>query len=182
VSEPKKTDRMTWVFVAVLLVGAVLMGWQETSVGIMPEGTEAPLFIVDRLSGPPIELSALKGKVVVVNFWATWCPPCREEIPYLIQAVKDSEAKGVTLVAISNDELNGQREAVTEFLKAYPGLAPYAALGRPEIGFAYQVKALPSVFIIDREGRVRASHQGQASERQLRRWIEEAVEPDKHDE
>jgi thiol-disulfide isomerase/thioredoxin len=177
VSEPKKTDRMTWVFVAALLVGAVMLGWQDAGGDLIPEGTTAPLFIVERLAGPPVELSALKGKVVVVNFWATWCPPCREEMPYLLQIVKDYEAKGVTLVAISNDDLAGQREAVANFVKGHPGLEKYAALGRPEIGFAYQVKALPSVFIVDREGRIRASHQGQASERQLRRWIEEAVEP-----
>ncbi len=176
-SEPQKTDRVTWAFVAVLLVGAVVMGWQEVHTGIFEEGTEAPLFIVDKLLGPPVELASLKGKVVVVNFWATWCPPCREEMPYLLRTVKSFEAQGVTLVAISNDELQGQREAVADFVKDFPDLRTYAALGRPEIGFAYHVKALPSVFVIDREGRVVGSLQGQASESQLRGWIEDALKP-----
>jgi thiol-disulfide isomerase/thioredoxin len=176
VSEPNKTDRLTWAFVAVLLAGAVVMGWQEAHSEILPEGTEAPLFIAERLSGPPVELSALKGQVVVVNFWATWCPPCRDELPYLLSTVKEFEPKGVTLVAISNDELQGQREAVTNFVKAFPDLRPYAALGRPEIGFAYQVKALPSIYVLDRAGKVVASHQGQATEAQLRGWLEEALE------
>jgi len=171
----QKTDRVTWAFVGLLLVGAVVMGWQEVHSEILPGDSLAPAFEVERLSGGRVSLASLQGKVVVVNFWATWCPPCREEMPYLVQTVKDFERQGVTLVAISNDELDGQREVVSSFVAAMPALRPYAALGRPDVGFAYQVKALPSVYIIDREGRLVASHQGQASETQLRGWLEEAL-------
>ncbi len=176
-SEPQKTDRMTWVFVGALLLGAILMGWQEAHSEILPGGSEAPPFIVERLQGAPLSLESLRGKVVVVNFWATWCPPCREEMPYLLSTVQELEGQGVTLVAISNDELVGQREAVAAFVKGYPGLEKFAALGRPEIGFAYQVKALPSIFVLDRQGHLVASHQGQATESQLRGWIQDALKP-----
>ena len=174
---PQKTDRTTLVFVAVLLVGAVLMGWQE-AVGqpVLPEHSVAPPFRVERLDAPPLELASLKGKVVVVNFWATWCNPCRDELPYLVSTVQEYEPKGVTLVAISNDDRPGQREAVRHFLEEFPALTPYAALGEPELGAAYQVQALPSVYVIDREGHVSASFRGQATESQLRRWIDAALE------
>ena len=173
---PQKTDRTTMLFVAVLLVGAVVMGWQEVqSQGVLPEHSVAPPFTVERMEGPPLELASLKGKVVVVNFWATWCPPCREELPYLVSTVKEYEPKGVTLVAISNDQRAGQREIVSHFLAGFPALTPYAALGQPEIGAAYQVEALPSVYVIDREGHVSASFRGQATESQLRRWIDAAL-------
>jgi thiol-disulfide isomerase/thioredoxin len=177
VSDDKpRTDRITWVFVALLLVGAAVMGWQEVTAEILPGGSDAPLFIAERLDGSKVALSELKGKVVVVNFWATWCPPCRDEMPYLLSLVKEREDKGVVLVAMNNDDLDGQREAVGGFVTQYPDLSKWVALGRPEIGMAYKVEALPSVYVLDRKGRLVASHQGQASESQLRRWIETALE------
>lgn len=173
---PQKTDRMTLFLVGLLLIGAVLMGWQEVlSQDVLPAHSVAPPFTVQRLGAPPLELASLRGKVVVVNFWATWCGPCREELPYLISTVKEFEDKGVTLVAINTDDVMGQREAVTEFLARFPQLSPYAALGRPELGSAYEVKAVPSVYIIDREGHLSASFRGQATESQLRKWIEAAL-------
>ena len=173
---PQKTDKITWFFVVLLLIGAIVMGWQEVlEPDVLPRHSVAPLFTVSRLDQPPLTLASLHGKVVVVNFWATWCPPCREELPYLVSTVKDYEPRGVTLVAISNDDRPGQREAVRAFLEAFPDLRPYAALGEPEIGASYEVKALPSVYVIDREGHVSASFQGQASESQLRRWIDAAL-------
>jgi thiol-disulfide isomerase/thioredoxin len=174
--QPKKVDLPTVLFVGALLIGAVLMGWQEVNGGVLPKDSVAPPFKLEKMDGSQVELASLKGKVVVVNFWATWCPPCREEIPYLVATVKEYESKGVTLVAISNDDLPGQREAVQAFLDRYPPLTQYAALGVPAVGHSYQVKALPSVYVIDREGHVSASFQGQASESQLRRWIDQALE------
>ena len=175
-SEPaKKMDLTTSIIVGSLLLGAVLLGWQEVlEQDVLPKNSVAPPFTVERLDAPPLELASLKGKVVVVNFWATWCPPCREELPYLISTVKEYEPKGVTLVAISKDDRPGQRQAVQQFLESFPQLSPYAALGEPGIEARYHFKAIPSVFIIDRHGHISASFQGQASQSQLRRWIDAA--------
>ncbi len=174
---PKKLDLTTVFFVGLLLIGAVMMGFQEVVGGeVLPKHSVAPPFKVERLDAPPLELSSLEGKVVVVSFWATWCEYCVKEMPYLISLVKEREQKGVELVAISNDDRPGQREAVTKFLRRYPDLKPYAALGVPSIGYDYKVQALPSTYVIDRNGHVSASFQGQASESQLRRWIYAALE------
>ena len=174
---PQKTDRTTLFFVALLLVGAVMMGWQEVlSQDLLPPHSIAPPFKLERIDAPSIDLASLKGKVVVVNFWATWCPPCREELPYLISTVKEFEPRGVVLVAINRDDRPEQRDVVTAYLSSLPQLAPYAALGSPADAERYQVKALPSVFVLDREGKLSASFQGQASESQLRRWIKAALD------
>ena len=81
----------------------------------------------------------------------------------LIKTVKNYEAQGVTLVAISNDDRPGQREAVKSFLGAFPELTPYAALGEPSIGASFDVKALPSVYVIDRDGHMSASFQAKSA-------------------
>ena len=82
----------------------------------------------------------------------------------------------MALVAINRDDRPGQRGVVTSFLSTFPQLYPYTALGSPEDAERYQVKALPSIYIIDREGKMSASFQGQASERQLRKWIQAALD------
>lgn len=171
-----KTDRITWLFVAALLLGAVVMGWQEVTAEILPTGSAAPPFVVERPVGEPLALTSLQGRVVVINFWATWCPPCRDEMPYLLSVVKEHEAQGVSLIAVNNDDLDEQKQAVAAFVKQFPELERWVGYGRPEIGMVYKVEALPSVFVVDRKGRLVASHQGQASESQLRRWIEKALE------
>lgn len=174
--QKKPVDKVTVAFIVVLLAGAAMLGFQQLNgAPILPEGTAAPDFKVRRLRGEVVSLGELRGKIVVVNFWATWCPPCREEMPYLVRTVEEFSKDGVTLVAISNDNLDTQREAVEAFLTRVPQLGPYVALGRPEIGHAWRVKALPSMFVVDREGRVVASHQGQATEAQIRRWLKQAV-------
>jgi thiol-disulfide isomerase/thioredoxin len=177
--EPKqKVDKITLFFIGALLLGAVLMGWQEVlELDVLPRGSRAPPFEVKRLDGSTLSLESLQGRVVVVNFWATWCPPCREELPYLVSTIREYEARGVTLVAVNTDDLGGQRDALQRFLARMPDLAPYAVLGRPDVGAAYEVRAVPSNYVIDRAGRVSASFRGQATEAQLRRWLDEALSP-----
>ena len=173
----KGPDAVTVLFIGALLVGAIALGVQQArGYPIVEEGTAMPDFTLEREAGGVVTLSQLKGKVVVVNFWATWCPPCREEVPYLVKTVEEFAPKGVELVAISNDNLESQRQAVSGFLKRFPQLQPYVAYGQPEIGHAWRVRALPSLFVLDREGHVVASQQGQASERQLRGWLEDALD------
>lgn len=177
-NEPKrKPDRVSMFFVVALLLGAVLMGWQEVlGQDVIPPQTPAPAFAVERLEGPSVSLASLQGKVVVVNFWATWCRYCLEEMPYLISTVQAYEAKGVTLLAMNTDDVDGQRAKVAQFHERFPQIVPYSVLSRPEIGEAYEVKALPSVYVINRKGEISASLRGQATESQLKRWIERALE------
>ena len=173
----KRPDRVSAVIVVALLAGAAVMGWQEVEASRrLPDDTVAPDFTLERLGGEPVTLSQLKGNVVLVDFWATWCPPCREEMPYLVALTKKYEAKGVKLIAVSNDDLSEQRDAVGRYVtETMPELRSYAAFGTPAVSERYLVRALPTLYVLDRNGAIVASQTGQASEAQLERWIEAAL-------
>jgi thiol-disulfide isomerase/thioredoxin len=171
-----KGDRVTQVLVGLLFVGAVVMGWDEvTESRLLLEGSSAPDFAVETLAGPPVTLSGLKGQVVVVDFWATWCGPCRDEMPMLLETAQAYAARGVVLVMVSNDDLSGQREAVTAYARQEPRLAPHAAFGTPELGAAYRVRALPTLYVVDRQGRVATARAGTVARWQLDRWLDQAL-------
>ncbi len=173
----QSSDAVTWVIVGLLLLGAIVMGFQEVSFSsLLKDDSPAPDFTVKTLAGPELTLSKLRGKVVLVDFWATWCGPCQKEMPYLLSLVKEYEPRGVTLVAVSNDDLSEQAAAVEEFALHLPALRPFAAFGTPELGSRYLVRALPTLYVIDAKGEVVTSQVGVASESQLRRWIEKALE------
>ncbi len=109
----------------------------------------APNFSLKTADGTTIELAKLKGKVVIVNFWATWCPPCRAEIPDFIK-VQDQYKKGLVIVGVSLDQ------------KGWPAVNAFAAkakfnypivLGDDDIVKAYGgIEAIPTSFFIDRKG------------------------------
>ena len=174
---PSRGDRVTQVLVALLFVGAVLMGWQEVSeVKLLPEGSAAPAFSLPTLAGPPLVLGHLQGQGVVVDFWATWCGPCREEQPMLLEVGRAYAARGVRLVMVSNDDLAEQREAVAAAVRRDPGLGPVVALGTPEVGAAYLVRMLPTLYVLDRQGRVVGARAGVVARWQLERWLDLALE------
>lgn len=94
----------------------------------------------------------------------------------LVKVAKEFEERGVAFLAIDADDLDEQREAVGAFVARLPELAPYAVYGTPQVGHAYQVKGLPTLYVLDRRGAVVAGETGQVSERQLKRWIDDALD------
>lgn len=112
--------------------------------------------------GKPMHLADLKGQVVVVNFWATWCGPCKEEMPSLAKLAKDYAGKDLKVVAISVDRPE-EGAAAKEFLKSHGGLAFY---NDPKFAlpFALNPRAdgIPTTLIYDRQGRERARLAGGA--------------------
>ena len=109
----------------------------------------APDFSVPRLNGGSVTLKELRGAVVFLNFWATWCPPCKEEMPSMERLYRRYQAKGFTIVALSIDTNTAAVAPFVEWLKlTFPiGLDPKA-----EVANRYTVRALPSSFLIDRAG------------------------------
>jgi cytochrome c biogenesis protein CcmG, thiol:disulfide interchange protein DsbE len=109
------------------------------------------------LEGPRWSLAEERGKVVLVNFWATWCGPCREETPALVHLAEDYRASGVSVVGVSLDE--NSPHAVREFVKryrmTYPVLMPPA-----DSPVASSVSSLPTTLLIDRQGRVAKTYVG----------------------
>jgi thiol-disulfide isomerase/thioredoxin len=116
----------------------------------------APGMVIHDLSGKITTMEDLKGKVVLVNFWATWCPPCRVEIPELIK-LQNQHRDRLQVIGISRDE---EPEVVREFVKS-AGINYPVIMATPELVDAYGgVPALPTTFVIDTEGRVVQRHLG----------------------
>lgn len=149
-----------------LLGGAYLLAFPSPPVvrEEAPVAASLPPFSLERLQGGQVTLASLRGQVVVIDFWATWCPPCRAEMPWLVQLGKRFESRGVAFVAISEDDPPGQVPLVTEFAREVPGLEHFAVLGNPEVESEYGVTSLPTLFIIDRQGRLVRQLTGAADE------------------
>ena len=142
---------------------------------LLQPGSQAPNFAVERLEGGTIDLSALRGRVVLLDFWATWCPPCRAELPWLVPLVKRYESRGLAFVALSQDNPGEQRAEVSRFAAELPGFSRYAALGTPRVGRDFGAESLPTLYLIDRSGRVLASKVGAAQESEVALAIEHAL-------
>jgi len=112
----------------------------------------APDFTLKALDGKEITLSQLKGKVVLLDFWATWCAPCKKSIPHLIQLYKEYRGSGFELVGINIDK--GDTETVRRFVTSMD--IPYPVVTAPEdVIRSYRVTGIPATFLIDKEGRIR---------------------------
>ena len=104
------------------------------------------------MQGKQVTLSQFRGKVVILNFWATWCPPCREEMPSMERLYKHFEEKGLVMLAV-NVEQNGF-QAVSSFLNQTPYQFPILLDTNAEVQNLYQVFRFPESFLIDRNGNV----------------------------
>ena len=116
----------------------------------------APDFTVLRLNGPPVALSAYRGDVVIMEFWATWCGPCRFSLPSLEVIYRKYHDRGLSVLLINEGE---SAEAVRAWV-ARRFTAPILLDRDGKIGEHYQVRALPRLFIVDRQGRVIYTHSG----------------------
>lgn len=171
----KVSNWVSGVFIVGLLVASVVMGFLETE-GDIANGIPAPAFSFERFTGGQVTSTELKGEVVMLDFWATWCPPCVEEMPMLVKLAKEYESKGVRFVAVSHDDPDSAKDDVTAFINhEVPGLKPFAAYGDPITGAAFKVRALPTIYILDRKGKIIGSQTGQVSERKVRSWLDKAL-------
>jgi len=131
--------------------------------------TPAPDFVLTDLTGRTISLSDYKGKVLFLNFWATWCPPCRAEIPDFIEAYKENKDRGLEILGISVDTKG--KAAVSEFVEKYKINYPVVLESRSKTQKLiedYQPgQFIPATIIIDKQGLIRHKHVGQMDKSQL---------------
>ena len=127
-------------------------------------GAPAPDFALSDLSGRPVQLSTLKGQVVLVNFWATWCIPCRAEMPAIQQAYNARKGQGFTVLAVNLSEPKPDVQSyVTSLGLSFPVLLD----ARDAISNLYRVRGYPTSFFIDRSGTVAIENVGMMTDAQL---------------
>ena len=138
--------------VAALLVLAASVGSERMARGA-EVGQPAPALAGEQLDGRPLDLAALRGSVVIVNFWATWCGPCRAEMPLLNRFYLAHRGQGLALVGVSVDNRHDRKEVV-EVMRRFAYPAVLAASARSN-GFGPPL-AVPMTWVIDAQGVVRA--------------------------
>lgn len=112
-------------------------------------GKKAPDSVLKDLTGKNASLSSFRGKVVLINFWATWCPPCRSEMPSLNKLYKEYRDKGLVVMAVSTDR-NGS--TVRDYLNKNPVDLPIFIDSDLKISRLFKVFSMPTTFLIDRNG------------------------------
>jgi len=177
----KPTGTGTKVFLGLLAAlavgGMVYLGVLEARrAQLVPDGAAAPGFELQRHGGGVLKLEEFRGQVVMLDFWATWCPPCREEMPALVKLAKEYESQGLVFLAASRDDGDMAPQLVDGFIRRHlPELKPYVVYANDDMARAFQVSALPTLYFLDREGKVMDAQRGALSEDALRRRIERAL-------
>jgi len=148
------------MFVGLVIGGTLLLGAAAvpTNLRAAVGGRKAaPNFSLDDSRGKVINLSDFRGKVVLLDFWATWCHGCKTEIPWFMEFHKKYESNGLAVIGVSMDD-DGWK-SVKPFLAEWK--IPYAiVVGNQELGKLYSVENMPVTLLIDREGRIAATHAG----------------------
>ena len=135
-----------------------------------PERPDAAAFTLELLDGGSVSSDELGGQPLVINVWASWCPPCREEAPTLSRVSADLKGSGVTFLGIVSDDT---AQAARDFA-AEAGLDFPHAIDDGSFDRAYEVHALPTTYVVDANGGIVATHLGPITEARLRVLIEEA--------
>jgi peroxiredoxin len=120
-------------------------------------GQPAPEIGLTDQSGQRIDLASLRGKVVLVDFWASWCAPCREELPVLERLYQTHRAAGLVVVGVNVDQ---QASNMSRFLERQPLSFPVVHDGEHAVAGRYEPTTMPSSYLIDRAGVVRHVHRG----------------------
>lgn len=161
--------RVAQFVVGALAVAAIAFTFspaqQEARGSLIPAARRAPMpnFTMVDLQGAPWTLAAHRGRVVLVNFWATWCPPCREEIPGFVRLAESERDLDIAGIAMDDDSAAEVRQFVRAAGVPYPILLPTATSPMVDA-----IQSLPTTFLVDREGRIAQYYFGAVNERTVR--------------
>jgi len=171
------------IIVVVVAIAAMLIGGKYlaqrgersgtiTAGGPKP-GTAAPDFALQSLDGKTVHLSDFRGKAVLLNFWATWCTPCRLEMPWFVELEKQYGPQGLQVVGVAMDDSGPDK--VAKFAKDM-GVNYPVLLGKESVGDEYGgLEYLPTSFYLDRDGKVVQRVFGLRSRSDIEDWVKEAL-------
>jgi peroxiredoxin len=174
-SQPKVKKYLPFLIILIAVVG--VLEWQKGG-GSLPEpqvrliapeqrSAEDTEFTLPDLNGTPRQLSDFRGKVVLLNFFATWCPPCRDEMPSLDQLFQTYRNRDFVVLAVAGDT-KGQ-EVVEPFVEKYELTFPVVLDAEGAVADQYQVRGIPAIFLFDQQGKVAGTTVGGAD------WNSEAA-------
>ena len=127
-------------------------------------------FTLDDLSGKEISLSDFKGKLVVLNFWATWCPPCIAEIPDFVEIFNEYRDKDVQFIGVSDEDISTLKSFAAYYDINYPIL-----IDDKNIMAVWGIRAIPTTFVFDRNGEIVFENVGRMTREQIRNVIEDVL-------
>jgi peroxiredoxin len=161
VGKSRGTRNWIWATATAMIVCACLLAfpriWSAASMRVLKDGQTAPDFNLRDSTGAQLRLSDYKGKAVLLNFWATWCRPCKVEVPMLMEFENRYKASGLAVVGVSMDD-DGWKSVMPYIEKnrlSYP-----VVIGTRELAKRYGAESLPMTMLIDREGKLAGVHLG----------------------
>jgi peroxiredoxin len=160
-----------------MIPGRILIAlalWCATAEGVCPvDAKVANLNLkLNDLQGKSISLSDYKGKVILLDFWATWCPPCRKEIPGFIELYNSYKSRGLVVIGVSmddTDDISDVKRFASQLKMNYPILLGFGR--EDDLKPAFGELPLPTSFVIARDGRICARHDGFTATEQVEREI-----------
>ena len=139
-----------------LSIGILLTLWLTAATAVAPS-SQAPDFTLKSLQGENLRLKEYRGQVVLVNFWASWCGPCRQEMPLLDKIQKRYEPAGFTVLGVN---VEGKRDKMMKIARKLNVSFPLLIDQDQRVSEAYGVDAMPYTVLVDRDGRVAYIHRG----------------------
>jgi thiol-disulfide isomerase/thioredoxin len=145
--------------------------WRASRIVKALSGKPAPEMNAADMRAEPVTLSGLAGKIVLLDFWATWCEPCRDDAPALDKLQQKYGERDLAIIGIS---VGDRRDVVEQFLRSHPHRFPNVMANENELPRPYQVEALPTYIVIGRDGAVVAATEGNQGFSELRRILKRA--------
>ena len=140
----------------------------------LQQGEPAPNFTLHNLQGEALTLEQLKGKKVILNFWATWCGPCKKEMPHLQKYYEQyAKEQNVEIVGVNLTYTRDQEEAIAQFIKSHELTFPIVLEKTEEVARQYEILTIPSTFMLDTEGNIQRQIIGPLNTESLVAYMQE---------
>ena len=175
---PWGRGRTATISIISLAAALVLAACREGGAPRVPQGgDEAPAYAAESIDGKPVSLAGLRGSPVLLNVWATWCIPCRQELPDLQKLHEENAARGLVIVGVSVD-VAGQEADVREFAREHGVTYPIWLDPQERVSSAFATVGVPTTVLIGPDGTLLWRHVGpvKADDPELRRLIEQSLQ------